>query len=86
MWLLAALFVALAGIVLFAAAPKRRRLVLGSTLTLFLMLLVISGCSNSGSSSGSSNPGTPTGSYTITITGASGSTNIQQTVTLTVNP
>ncbi|MGB7022709.1 MAG: IPT/TIG domain-containing protein, partial [Candidatus Acidiferrales bacterium] len=49
-WLLAALCAAIMGIFVFAVAPRKRRLVFGTTLTTVLVLLLIAGCSGVGSS------------------------------------
>lgn len=49
-WLLAALCAAILGILVFAAVPRKRRLVFGTTLTTVLVLLLIGGCSGVGSS------------------------------------
>jgi hypothetical protein len=52
--------------------------------TLALLTLVFAACG--GGSGSSTNPGTPAGSYTISITGSiSGSTTLQHTTTLTLN-
>ena len=68
------------------AAPKRRKL-----LSYCLVFLLVSGCllqvacsgaSNGGSGGGGG--GTPSGSYTITVTGAAGSTQHAAPVTLIV--
>ncbi len=48
-WLLAALSAAILGILVFAAVPRKRRLVLGATLTTVLVLLLIGGCGGVGS-------------------------------------
>lgn len=49
-WLLAALCAAIMGILVFAVAPRKRRLVFGTTLTTVLVLLLIAGCGGVGSS------------------------------------
>ena len=49
-WLLAALCAAIMGIFVFALAPRKRRLVFGTTLTTVLVLLLIAGCGGVGSS------------------------------------
>jgi hypothetical protein len=49
-WLLAALCAAIMGIFVFAVAPRKRRLVFGTTLTTVLVLLLIAGCGGVGSS------------------------------------
>jgi hypothetical protein len=50
-WLLAALFVAVAGILFFTYVPRKRRLIFGTTLSAVVVLVFIAGCSNGGSSS-----------------------------------
>jgi sugar lactone lactonase YvrE len=72
----------LVGIVAIAA-PNRRRL-----LSCCLLFLLASGCvlqSACGTTSKTSNSLTPPGSYTITVTGAAGSTHQTVVVTLTVS-
>jgi hypothetical protein len=58
-------------------------------LGMFVLLVLLTGglvsCGSKGSGGGMGNPGTTTGSYTITVTGASGSIMQTTTVTLTVN-
>lgn len=49
-WLLAALCAAIMGIFVFVVAPRKRRLVFGTTLTTVLVLLLIAGCGGVGSS------------------------------------
>jgi len=49
-WLLAALCAAVMGIFVFVIAPRKRRLVFGTTLTTVLVLLLIAGCGGVGSS------------------------------------
>src|SRR6185437_9590470 len=49
-WLLSALCAAIMGIFVFAVAPRKRRLVFGTTLTTVLVLLLIAGCGGVGSS------------------------------------
>ncbi|MGH9864987.1 MAG: WD40/YVTN/BNR-like repeat-containing protein, partial [Candidatus Acidiferrales bacterium] len=48
-WLLAALCAGIIGILVFAAVPRKRRLIFGTTLTTVLVLLLIGGCSGVGS-------------------------------------
>ena len=48
-WLLAALCAAVMGIFVFVIAPRKRRLVFGTTLTTVLVLLLIAGCGGVGS-------------------------------------
>jgi subtilase family serine protease len=66
-----------AGIFLLGAVPKRRRTGLLSLLV--LLLAALPGCGGGGSSS-TAVPGTPTGSYTVTVTAVSGTS-----LTLTLN-
>ncbi|MHB8486960.1 MAG: WD40/YVTN/BNR-like repeat-containing protein [Candidatus Acidiferrales bacterium] len=49
-WLLAAVCAAIMGIFVFVVAPRKRRLVFGTTLTTVLVLLLIAGCGGVGSS------------------------------------
>lgn len=58
-WLLAALCAAIMGIFVFAVAPRKRRLVFGTTLTTVLVLLLIAGCGGAGSSSNPPPPPPP---------------------------
>lgn len=79
--------------VLFFFVPRRRR----NWLAMMALLVVIAsgiaiGCGGGGSSGGSSNngggtttTGTTPGTYTVTVTGTSGSTTAATTFTLTVN-
>ena len=75
----------------FDRGTRRYRLVLSlpAISIAFFLLLQASGCGGgSGGSGGSTGPppaGTPPGSYTVTITGSSGSTTHTATATLTVN-
>jgi hypothetical protein len=73
---------ALAG-VFFFGLPKRRRAAISSLMILLALLIVVPACG--GGSGGSSNkvtttqdPGTPTGSYNVTVTATNGS-NVQST-------
>jgi hypothetical protein len=67
------------------AAPKRRKL-----LSYCLVFLLVSGCllqvacSGASNGSGGGGGGTPSGSYTISVTGAAGSTQYAAPVTLIV--
>jgi hypothetical protein len=47
-WFLAAAFAAITGLLFFAFVPRKRRLILGTTLTAVVVLLFVAGCSNSG--------------------------------------
>ena len=78
---------ALACLLFFGIPARRRRW--RSMLGMFVLLVLLTGglvsCGSKGSGGGMGNPGTTTGSYTITVTGASGSIMQTTTVTLTVN-
>jgi len=50
LWFLAALCIAVIGILVFAVIPQKRRLFFGTTLTTVLVLLLIAGCGGVGSS------------------------------------
>jgi hypothetical protein len=84
------MFLPLAGMTLLGVSfGSRRRKVLG-ILLVFLMasgLLFLASCSSGSSSSNPhGNPGTPAGTYTVTVTGTSGTLAAQTTTfTLTVN-
>ncbi len=64
-----------------AAVAKRRRLRLGLGVSMLLLLL----CPACGTSSSSRSPGTPAGTYTLTVTAASGGLSHQVTFTLNIN-
>lgn len=72
-------------LLIFGSSAKRRR---WQTLVAMLALVVFAGgalgCGGGGSGAGQSNPGTRPGSYTITVTGSSGSLTQTTTVALTV--
>jgi hypothetical protein len=87
----AALLPGFIGIVFAFGSPKGTKLrgmrMLGLILVLGFSTLWLGSCSGSNNSS-SSNPGTPAGSYTITVNGTTGGTNAltsSTTFTLTVN-
>ncbi len=80
---------ALACILLFAMPTRRRRLphLLGMLGLCFVLASVVTGCSGSSGSSTTpptGNPGTTSGSYTITVTAASGAITTTQQISLTV--
>ena len=79
---------AVLAVLFFFGVPKRRRnwLAMVGLLVLFVSGVAI-GCGGGGSSGGgtTSNPGTTPGTYTVTVTGASGANSKTTTVTLTVN-
>jgi YVTN family beta-propeller protein len=70
------------------ATPKRRKLLSYGLVCLLagscLLQVACSGASSNGGGGGGGSTGTPAGSYTITVTGAAGSTQHTATVTLTV--
>jgi hypothetical protein len=75
--------------ILLFAIPARRRKCLTVLGMLILLLALTSGLlacggGGSGGGGGTAKPGTTPGTYTITVTGTSGSTTAQGTVTLTV--
>lgn len=65
-WLLAALCAAIMGIFVFVIAPRKRRLVFGTTLTTVLVLLLIAGCGGVGSS-GNPPPPPPPNSVNVGV-------------------
>ena len=81
--LMALSLIALAGIGRFARTRARALYVSAGVLGLFLALLAACG-GGGGGGGGPTNPGTPTGTYTITIAGTAGSLQNSGTVTLTV--
>jgi len=67
------------------AAPKRTKL-LGYCLAFLLVggCLLQAACGSGSNGSGTRGGGTPAGTYTVTVTGAAGSTQYAAAVTLTV--
>jgi hypothetical protein len=93
-----ALWLALPGFVLLSSAIRRRRTFLSvSVVALCLLVLSLASCGGGGGGSASTNTGgggggggttqqgTQPGTYTILVTGASGTLSSQAPVTLTVN-
>ncbi|HEV2299038.1 MAG TPA: hypothetical protein VGR72_11025 [Candidatus Acidoferrales bacterium] len=81
-WLLAAFFAAVAGILLFASAGRKRRLIFGATLATVIVLLSIAGCGG-----GSKTP--PPGSVLVNLnayTPGPGGGFSAATASFTVNP
>ena len=76
--------ITVAGLLLVMVPRRRRFAPLLGVLLLLGVAGAISGCGG-GSSGSSSTPGTPTGSYTVTVTGTSGSITQTTSVSLTVN-
>lgn len=83
----------LACVLLFVLPRTRRRhlrTMLGMIVLIACLSIGIVSCgggngSNNGGGGGTSNPGTPAGTYTVTVTGTAGSTTETTAVTLTVN-
>jgi uncharacterized repeat protein (TIGR01451 family) len=67
------------------AGVKRRRWLAGMLLGLLTILIVLQAACGSSNSSTSATGGTPAGTYTVKITGSSGSASHNQQVTLIVN-
>ncbi|WP_187143001.1 Ig-like domain repeat protein [Terriglobus albidus] len=74
--------VTVAGLLLLTV-PRRRRF--ASLLGVALLLAIAGVAGGCGGGSSSSKPGTPTGTYTVTVSGTSGSTTQTASVALTVN-
>jgi FG-GAP-like repeat len=77
----------LAMLILFGIPARRRRWcgLLGMLVLLGLVAAGVASCGGSGGGGNSGSPGTTTGSYTVTVTGMSGSITQTTTVNLTVN-
>lgn len=77
---------ALAGLLLFMRVPRSRSWLtrLGTVLLLAIAMGAFVGCGGGGGTKTSNTGGTPTGAYTITVIGTSGSTSSAGTITLTV--
>jgi hypothetical protein len=54
-------------------------------LSVLTIISSVSGCAGGGGGGGVHNPGTPTGTYTLTISGTSGNVSHTQKLILTVN-
>jgi len=82
----ASLFPALLGIVFTVGSVRRGKLrLLGLTLLLAFLMMWIASCGGS-SGSGNTNPGTPTGTYTITVSATTGGANpVTGQTTFTLN-
>jgi subtilase family serine protease len=72
-----------AGLLLVGIPTRRRRLAVALTLVALALVASLAGCG--GGSSSPKNPGTPAGSYTVTVTGTSGSTSHTTNVSVVVH-
>jgi hypothetical protein len=75
---------ALAGIFVAGAAPRKRLWTSLLGLLVFAWMLTIVGCGGGSSSGGSSTPGTPVGSYQVTVSGNDGTFSHPVTFTLSI--
>jgi trimeric autotransporter adhesin len=85
-WLAAGGSVLFAGIFLLGAPSRRRRYTVGFGLTLLIFFAAGMGCGGGSSSGGGSmtTPGTPAGTYNVTVTAASTSPAVSHTATVAV--
>jgi pseudomonalisin len=78
----------LAGILLLVLPIRKRKAIRALTMVFMLAggLALMTGCGGSSGGTSCSNPASTTaGTYTVTITGASGSTSVPVTFTLTIS-
>jgi hypothetical protein len=76
---------AFAGVFLLGVSPRKRAWRPVCAVLLLTGLLTVTGCSGGGGGGGSSStPGTPTGSYQVSVTGADGNFSHQLSVTVNV--
>jgi hypothetical protein len=73
-----------AGVFVLGIRNRRRSLAVALTLFTLAFLLAAVGCSGGGSNGGGGGSKTPTGSYTVIVTGTSGSTSHTTNVSVTV--
>jgi hypothetical protein len=89
-WLAASVSAVFAGVLLLGGPQKRRRWTTLLSLVIFAALLTLPACgggsnsSGGGSGGGQSDPGTPVGTFTVTVTATSGTTPKTKTFTLVV--